>query len=237
VLRRTGHTEAAIDLARLAGFYPAGVLVEILKEDGSMARLPQLYELAKEQNLKIIAIKDLVAYRMQTERIVTRKVSVNLDTRYGPFEVIAFSQMTTGDTHLAIKRGDWRPGDPVIVRVHSSTDTGEILGSLFNNYGLKLQRSIEMIADEDRGLLLYMRHSEKRDALLHQLEDFQKIQKKGAEVTMENYKSEMDQRDFGVGAQILRDLGVTKLRLITNNPKRRIGLIGYGLEIVENISF
>ena len=237
VLRRTGHTEAAIDLARMAGFYPAGVLVEILKEDGSMARLPELYELAKAKGLKIIAIKDLVAYRMQTERIVTRKVSVNLDTKFGSFEVIAFSQMTTGDTHLAIKRGDWRPGDPVMVRVHSSTDTGEILGSLFNSYGMKLQRSIEMIAKEDQGLLLYMRHGEKRDALLHQLEDFQKIQDRGEAVTMKSYKAEMDQRDFGVGAQILRDLGVTKLRLITNNPKRRIGLIGYGLEIVENIAF
>jgi len=179
VLRRTGHTEAAIDLARMAGFYPAGVLVEILKEDGSMARLPELYELAKAKDLKIIAIKDLVAYRMQTERIVTRKVSVNLDTKYGSFEVIAFSQMTTGDTHLAIKRGDWRPGDPVMVRVHSSTDTGEILGSLFNSYGMKLQRSIEIIAKEDQGLLLYMRHGEKRDALLHQLEDFQRIQETG----------------------------------------------------------
>ena len=174
---------------------------------------------------------------METERIVTRKVSVTLDTRYGPFEVIAFNQITNGDTHLAIKRGDWRPGEPVMVRVHSSTDTGEILGSLFNHYGVKLQRSIEMIAKEDKGLLLYMRHNEKRDALLNQLEAFQKLEAKGEMVTMDDKKSEMDQRDLGIGAQILRDLGITKIRLVTNNPKRRIGLIGYGLEIVENISF
>lgn len=237
VLRRTGHTEAAIDLARLAGFYPAGALVEILKEDGSMARLPELVQIAKRHDLKIIAIKDLVAYRMETERIVSRKVAVTLDTRYGPFEVIAFQQITTGDTHLAIKRGDWRPGEPVIVRVHSSTDTGEILGSLFDNFGLKLQRSIEMIAREEKGLLLYMRHREKGDALLRQLEDFQEQQQRGEAVILEDNKTEMTQRDFGIGAQILRDLGITKIRLLTNNPKRRIGLIGYGLEIVENISF
>jgi 3,4-dihydroxy 2-butanone 4-phosphate synthase/GTP cyclohydrolase II len=237
VLRRTGHTEAAIDLARMAGFYPAGVLVEILKEDGSMARLPQLVEIARKHDLKIIAIRDLVAYRMRKERIISRKASVKLDTRHGPFEVIAFTQITTGDTHLAIKRGHWAPGEPVMVRVHSSTDTGEIFGSLFDNFGLKIQRSIEMIAQEGKGLLLYMRHSEKRGALLQQLEDFEKLQKEGETVAMENNKSEMDQRDFGVGAQILRDMGITKMRLLTNNPKRRIGLIGYGLEVVENISF
>lgn len=237
VLRRTGHTESAIDLARMAGFYPAGVLVEILKEDGSMARLPQLIEIAQKHGLKIIAIKDLVAYRMRKERIISRKASVKLDTRHGPFEVIAFTQITTGDTHLAIKRGDWAPGEPVMVRVHSSTDTGEIFGSLFDNFGLKIQRSIEMIAQEGKGLLLYMRHNEKRGALLQQLEDFEKLQREGETITMENSKSEMDQRDFGVGAQILRDMGVTKMRLLTNNPKRRIGLIGYGLEVVENISF
>lgn len=237
VLRRTGHTEAAIDLARMAGFYPAGVLVEILKEDGSMARLPQLVEIARKHDLKIIAIRDLVAYRMRKERIISRKASVKLDTRHGPFEVIAFTQITTGDTHLAIKRGHWAPGEPVMVRVHSSTDTGEIFGSLFDNFGLKIQHSIEMIAQEGKGLLLYMRHSEKRGALLQQLEDFEKLQKEGETVAMENNKSEMDQRDFGVGAQILRDMGITKMRLLTNNPKRRIGLIGYGLEVVENISF
>lgn len=237
VLRRTGHTEAAIDLARMAGFYPAGVLVEILKEDGSMARLPQLVKIAEKHDLKIIAIRDLVAYRMRKERIISRKASVKLDTRHGPFEVIAFTQITTGDTHLAIKRGDWAPDEPVMVRVHSSTDTGEILGSLFDNFGLKIQRSIEMIAQEGKGLLLYMRHNEKRGALLQQLEDLQKQQREGETITMENNKSEMDQRDFGVGAQILRDMGITRMRLLTNNPKRRIGLIGYGLEVVENISF
>lgn len=237
VLRRTGHTEAAIDLARLAGFYPAGVLVEILKPDGSMARLPELVEIGREHDLKIIAIKDLVAYRMRTERIISREASVTLDTRHGPFEVIAFKQATTGDTHLAIKRGSWAPGEPVLVRVHSSTDTGEIFGSLFDNFGLKIQRSIEMIAREEKGLLLYMRHREKGDALLRHLEDFQSQQQRGNKVSIEDNKQEMTQRDFGVGAQILRDLGITKIRLLTNNPKRRVGLIGYGLEIVENISF
>ncbi|NRA49640.1 MAG: 3,4-dihydroxy-2-butanone-4-phosphate synthase [Phaeodactylibacter sp.] len=235
VLRRTGHTEAAIDLARLAGFEPAGVLVEILNEDGTMARLPELMDIAKRFDLKVIAIKDLVAYRMRNERLIKRELSVSVDTQYGNFEVVAFRQLTTDDIHLAIKRGDWNVGDPVLVRAHSSTETGEILGSLFNNYGFQLQKAIEMIAKEDQGLLLYMRHSEKSDAILHYLEDYQKQQYNGEKPEL-NKRADMTQRDFGVGAQILHDMNVTKLRLITNTPRRRVGLIGYGLEVVENIT-
>ena len=235
VLRRTGHTEAAIDLARMAGFYPAGVLVEILNEDGTMARLPQLLQIAEKHQLKIIAIKDLVAYRMRTERIIKQAVSVKMDTQYGEFDVIAFQQITTGDVHLAIKKGSWSPDEPVLVRVHSSNETGEILGALFDNYGLQLQRAMEMIAKEEKGMLLYMRHGEKGDALLHHLESYRKRALNGEKIKVES-KVDMSQRDYGVGAQILRDLGISKLRLITNNPRRRIGLIGYGLEIVENIS-
>ncbi|MCB0587343.1 MAG: 3,4-dihydroxy-2-butanone-4-phosphate synthase [Phaeodactylibacter sp.] len=234
VLRRTGHTEAAIDLARLAGFYPAGVLVEILNEDGTMARLPQLMEIAERFSLRIISIKDLVAYRMRTERIVKKEVSVHLETKYGSFEVIAFRQITTNDIHLAIKCGDWAPEEPVLVRVHSSTETGEILGSLFDDYGVQLQRSIEMISEEGQGLLLYMRHGEKAETILQRLNAYRKKEENGENVALEN-KTEMTQRDFGVGAQILRELNICKIRQITNNPKRRIGLIGYGLEIVENV--
>lgn len=235
VLRRTGHTEAAIDLARLAGFEPSGVLVEILNEDGTMARLPELMKIAERFDLKVIAIKDLVAYRMRNERLIKRELSVSIDTQYGPFEVIAFRQLTTDDIHLAIKRGDWKVNDPVLVRVHSSTETGEILGGLFNSYGVQLQKAIEMIAEEDQGLLLYMRHSEKSDAILHHLEDYQKRQYNGENPEL-NKRAEMTQRDFGVGAQILHDMNVTKLRLITNTPRKRVGLIGYGLEVVENIT-
>jgi 3,4-dihydroxy 2-butanone 4-phosphate synthase/GTP cyclohydrolase II len=209
--------------------------VEILNEDGTMARLPELMKIAERFDLKVIAIKDLVAYRMRNERLIKRELSVSIDTQYGPFEVIAFRQLTTDDIHLAIKRGDWKVDDPVLVRVHSSTETGEILGGLFNSYGVQLQKAIEMIAQEDQGLLLYMRHSEKSDAILHHLADYQKRQYNGENPEL-NKRAEMTQRDFGVGAQILHDMNVTKLRLITNTPRKRVGLIGYGLEVVENIT-
>ncbi|MCB0553716.1 MAG: 3,4-dihydroxy-2-butanone-4-phosphate synthase [Phaeodactylibacter sp.] len=236
VLRRTGHTEAAIDLARLAGFYPAGVLVEILNTDGSMARLPHLMEIARKFDMKIIAIKDLVAYRMQTERLIKREMSVKLETRYGVFEVTAYRQITTDDLHLAIKCGQWEPDEPVLVRVHSSTETGEILGSLFDDYGVKLQRSMEIISQEGKGVLLHMRHGEKSDAILHRLHACLQKQVDGQPVVYD-IRADMDQRDYGVGAQILRDLGISRIRLITNTPRRRIGLVGYGLEIVENVPF
>ncbi len=232
VLRRTGHTEAAIDLAKLAGFSPAGVLVEILNEDGTMARMPQLAKIAERFNLKIISIKDLVEYRMRTERIVKHELSVRIDTKYGPFEVSAYKQITTGETHLAIKKGYWSPDEPVLVRVHSSSETGDVIGALFKGYGNQLQQSLEKIAAADKGLLLYMRHEENTGDLIQTLKSMELIQ---GETIQDQQSMEKEQRDFGVGAQILRDLGITKMKLITNNPKRRIGLIGYGLEVVEYI--
>lgn len=230
VLRRTGHTEATIDLARLAGFYPAGVLVEILNEDGSMARLPQLIEIAKKHDLKIISIADLVAYRMRHERIIEKELTVNIETQYGPFEVIAYRQITSDDIHLAIKKGEWTADEPILVRVHSSNSTNDLLGSLFDNFGLRIQQAIEMISQEGKGLFLMMHHSEHKDALLEKLKNL-----KQKPSLREAPTNEMIQRDFGVGAQILRDLNVTNIRLITNNPKRRVGLDGYGLKISEHV--
>jgi len=234
VLRRTGHTEAAVDLARLAGFSPAGVLVEILNEDGTMARLPELLEIAERFDLKIIAIKDLVAYRMRNERLIKKQLAVPMDTpNWGKVEVHAYTQLTTDDTHLAIKIGDWQPDEPILVRAHSSTETGDILGMVFDNYAKQIHQSLELIYKEGKGLLLYMRHAEKgKNAILNRLQAIQKAQETGEEVELSN---DMAQRDYGVGAQILRDMDITKIRLITNNPRRRVGLIGYGLEIVENI--
>lgn len=228
VLRRTGHTEAAIDLARLAGFYPAGVLVEILNEDGTMARLPQLVEVAKKHNLKIITIKDLVAYRMLTERLVTKEMTVTKTSKYGTFDIVAYRDHTTQDVHLAIKMGTWHMDEPVPVRVHSAAETGDIVGYLLDDYGTQLEKALALIAAEGKGVVLCMRHSEKNDLIINYLHTLQ--QETNAERT-----SEMSQRDFGIGAQILRDLGIGQIRLITNHPRRRVGLIGYGLEIVENI--
>jgi 3,4-dihydroxy 2-butanone 4-phosphate synthase / GTP cyclohydrolase II len=227
VLRRTGHTEAAIDLAVMAGYYPAGVLVEILNEDGSMARLPQLMEIASKFDLKIISIKDLVAYRMQRERIIKKEIEAELNTRYGKFSVIAFSQITTGDIHLALVKGTWSIDEPVLVRVHSSTETGDVFGTLFDDYGDQLKSSLKRINEEEKGVILFIRHSEKPDRIIQKLKA---LKHDGNE---EWYKTE--QRDFGVGAQILHDVGVSKIRLMTNHPKRRIGITGYGLEIVENV--
>lgn len=224
VLRRTGHTEAAIDLARMAGFAPAGVLVEILNEDGTMARLPQLIHIARQHDLKIITIKDLVAYRMSTERIIQKEVEVEIESKWGPCKVIAYNQLTTGDTHLAILVGTWEANAPVLVRVHSSTESGDILGVLFDQNKIQLHDAMESIQREKSGVLLYMRHTEK-NSILHKLKEL-----RGNTPTPVS-----DQRDYGVGAQILRDLGITKIRLLTNNPRRRVALDGYGLEIVENV--
>lgn len=228
VLRRTGHTEAAIDLARLAGFYPAGVLVEILNEDGTMARLPELMEVAKKHDLKIITIKDLVAYRMLTERLVTRELSVIKNTKYGTFEIIAYRDHTTQDVHVAIKMGDWHLDEPVLVRVHSSAETGDVIGYLLEDYGAQLENALQFIAAQGKGVVLCMRHSEKNDLIINYLRSSQ------SESNAEQ-STDMSQRDFGIGAQILRDLGIRQIRLITNHPRRRVGLIGYGLEIVENV--
>ncbi len=230
VLRRTGHTEAAVDLARLAGFYPAGVLVEILNEDGSMARLPQLKLIARKFGMKIVSIDDLIAYRMRTERLIKKEMSVTLSSKYGPLEVTAYTQLTSGDVHLAIKKGEWEPGEPVLVRVHSSTETGDLLGAIFENADTKLQKALELIAAEGKGLFLYMHQAEKGHSMLTRLKAYKNQLERS-----EPPRYEMDQRDYGVGAQILRDLGVCKIKLITGSKKRRIGLIGYGLEIVENV--
>lgn len=225
VLRRSGHTEAAIDLAKLAGFKPAGVLVEILNEDGSMARLPQLQEIASRHDLKIISIKDLIEWRMSRERIIQREMTVKLPSRYGTFDVIAYRQLTTHDIHLAFTMGEIVE-DPMLVRVHSSTETGDILGILFDDYGEQLQSALQLIASEGRGVLLYMRHGEKDQSILDKLIAYK--ESNGPTETSQ-------QRDYGVGAQILHDLGVRKIRLITNHPRKRIGLLGFGLEIVENL--
>lgn len=233
VLRRTGHTEAAIDLARLAGFYPAGVLVEILNEDGTMARLPQLCEIASRFQLKIISIKDLVAYRMRNERIIKKEAEVKIPTKYGQFTVVAFRQITTGDLHLAFCKGSWKESDEVLVRVHSTSETGDVLGFLLGNYGNLLENSMQKIAETGNGVLLYMRHHEKNDTILQHLNNLQQLSEE--EVHKQTSPPDMAQRDFGVGAQILRDLGISKIRLMTQHPKRRVGLIGYGLEIVEHV--
>jgi 3,4-dihydroxy 2-butanone 4-phosphate synthase/GTP cyclohydrolase II len=236
VLRRTGHTEAAVDLSRLAGFEPAGCIVEILNEDGTMARLPQLREIAKRFGVKLISIEDLVAYRMRTERLVEPQVDVQLPTVYGDFQLHAYRQTTTGEEHLALVKGTWDPKDPVLVRVHSSCVTGDIFGSCRCDCGPQLQRSMEMIEQEGRGVIVYMQQEGRGIGLLNKLKAY-KLQEQGADTVEANLMLgfEMDNRDYGVGAQILHDLGVRKMRLMTNNPRKRTGLIGYGLEIVENI--
>jgi 3,4-dihydroxy 2-butanone 4-phosphate synthase/GTP cyclohydrolase II len=226
VLRRTGHTEAAVDLARLAGLFPAGVVVEIMNEDGTMARLPQLLEIAKKYELKVVSIDDLVAYRMKTERLVKREVTVSISTPYGEFQAIAFSHINEGDVHLALKKGAWSPGEAVPVKVYSDNETGDILGLMFEGYDRQLQNALEIIEKEGKGVLLCMRHGEKGAGLIQKLKSLQNAH---------GERKEMGQRDFGVGAQILNDLGISKIKLISNNPKKRIGLIGYGLEIVEQL--
>lgn len=229
VLRRTGHTEAAIDLAKLAGLYPAGVLVEILNEDGTMARLQQLISIAKRHNLKIISIKDLVAYRMRNERIIKKELSTTLAGEYGEIKVIAYRQLTTDDIHLAFCVGELYHDVPTLVRVHSNTETGDILGILFEDHALKLKKALEMIKKDGKGVLLYMRHGEKGDSILHKLKEID-VDKNNNPLPSE------EQRDFGIGAQILRDLGINKIKLISSSHKKRIGLLGYGLEIVDNVT-
>lgn len=228
VLRRTGHTEATIDLARLAGLYPAGVLTEILNEDGSMARLPQLMEIAKEHDLKLISIKDLVAYRMKTESLVEKEMTTTLNTKYGEFKVTAYRQINSDDIHLAISQGNINSEDPVLTRVHSSTETGDILGILFDGYAEKLHSALYKISEEGKGVLLYIRHGEEGNEIIEKLKEIDTNPNN-------NPSASTEQRDFGVGAQILRDLGVQKIKLMTSNPRKRVGLIGYGLEIVENV--
>ncbi len=236
VLRRSGHTEATVDLARLAGFEPAGVLVEIMNDDGTMARLPELKEIAKKFDLKIISIKDLIAYRLRMESLIEEEVRVQMPTKHGDFELIAFRQTNTGEQHLALRKGNWEKDEPVLVRVHSSCFTGDILHSLRCDCGEQLQSAMEMVEAEGKGVIVYMNQEGRGIGLLNKLKAY-KLQEEGKDTVEANlalgFKN--DQRDYGVGAQILRHLGVSKIRLMTNNPRKRAGLSGYGLEIVENV--
>ena len=232
VLRRTGHTEAAIDLARLAGFYPAGVLVEILNEDGTMARMPDLMDIAQKFDMKLITIKDLVEYRMSKERLVQREIAVTIDSFYGPLELLAFKQKTSGETHLAIKKGNWSKDEPVLVRVHRANHYAAPLSDLLTSQGEVLDGALKLIEKEGKGLVLIMNQHEKDRDLVYLLNQIKDSQEKGEKLKL---KYSMDDRDYGIGAQILNDLNLTKLKLITSKPTKRIGLIGYGLEIVENI--
>lgn len=233
VLRRAGHTEAAMDLARLAGLYPAGVLVEIMNEDGSMARLPDLVEVAKRFDLKLISIKDLIAYRLKHESLIKREIGVEMPTQWGDFEMIAFRQTNTNDLHLALIKGQWSEDEPVMVRVHSSCMTGDIFGSCRCDCGPQLHKAMEMVEKEGKGVIIYMNQEGRGIGLLNKLKAY-KLQEQGMDTVQANLALgfPMDKRDYGVGAQILRDLGISKLRLMTNNPTKRAGLLGYGLEIV-----
>jgi 3,4-dihydroxy 2-butanone 4-phosphate synthase/GTP cyclohydrolase II len=236
VLRRTGHTEATVDLARLAGMEPAGVLVEIMNADGTMARLPQLREVAKRFSLKLISIEDLVAYRMRTERSVERIVEVNMPTDFGDFKLIAYRQKDTLEEHLALVKGTWEKGEPVLVRMHSSCLTGDIFGSRRCDCGPQLHAAMEAVQREGKGVVVYMQQEGRGIGLLNKLRAY-KLQEDGADTVEANQMLgfDMDPRDYGVGAQVLHDLGVQRMRLLTNNPKKRTGLVGYGLEIVENV--
>jgi 3,4-dihydroxy 2-butanone 4-phosphate synthase / GTP cyclohydrolase II len=236
VLRRAGHTEATIDMAVLAGFSPAGVLVEIMNEDGSMARLPQLLEIAKKFDLKLISIKDLIEYRLKKETLIKEEVRVKLPTKYGAFELIAFEQINTGEIHMALKKGNWQKDEPVLVRVHSSCMTGDILGSLRCDCGDQLHHAMKMIETEEKGLILYMNQEGRGIGLLNKLKAY-KLQEQGMDTVEANLELGfgMDERDYGIGAQILRHLGVTKMKLMSNNPRKRAGLLGYGLEVVDTV--
>lgn len=236
VLRRAGHTEAAIDLARLAGFEPAGCIVEILNEDGSMARLPDLILVAERFDLKLVTIKDLIEYRLAKESLVKRIISVEMPTKHGNFELIAFEQKDTGQEHLALIKGKWNPEEPVLVRVHSSCLTGDIFHSLRCDCGEQLQKAMELIEKEGKGVIIYINQEGRGIGLINKLKAY-KLQEQGLDTVDANVQLgfKPDERDYGVGAQILRNIGVHKMRLMTNNPTKRAGLIGYGLEIVENI--
>ncbi len=236
VIRRAGHTEATIDLARLAGLYPAGALAEIKKEDGEMARLPELMKMAKEFNLKIISVADLIKYRLRTESLVNRGEEVHLPTRYGEFHMVPFRQKSNGLDHVALIKGEWHKEEPILVRVHSSCTTGDIFGSMRCECGEQLHKAMQMIEKEGKGVLVYLNQEGRGIGLMAKASAY-KLQEKGMDTVDANlhlgYKA--DERDYGVGAQILQSLGVTKMRLMTNNPVKRIGLESYGLEVVENV--
>lgn len=236
VLRRAGHTEATVDLARLAGMKEAGVIVEIMNEDGTMARLPDLIKIAEKHAMKIISIKDLIAYRMRNETLIRREESVDMPTAYGHFQLIAYTQLDTNETHLAIVKGNWEKDEPVMVRVHSSCVTGDILGSMRCDCGDQLHAALRLIEKEGKGVVLYMQQEGRGIGLINKLHAY-RLQEQGKDTVEANLELgfKMDNRDYGVGAQIINDLGINKIKLISNNPKKRVGLIGYGLEIVENI--
>jgi 3,4-dihydroxy 2-butanone 4-phosphate synthase/GTP cyclohydrolase II len=237
VLKRAGHTEAAIDLARLAGFEPAGVIVEIMNEDGTMARLPDLIIIAQKFDLKIISIKDLIAYRLSKESLITREVSVQLPTKLGDFKLQAYKQKDTDQDHLALIKGEWNADEPILVRVHSSCLTGDIFGSCRCDCGPQLHAAMERIEKEGKGVIVYLNQEGRGIGLLNKLKAY-KLQENGMDTVEANEALgfKMDERDYGVGAQILRDLNISKIKLMTNNPKKRAGLMGFGLEIVENVS-
>ena len=236
VLRRAGHTEAAIDLARLSGLQPAAALIEILNEDGTMARMPQLQEVAAKFGLKIITIKDLIAYRMKQESLVEKGVEADMPTQYGHFRIIPFRQKSNGLEHVALIKGSWEPGEPVMVRMHSSCMTGDIFGSRRCDCGEQLHQAMQMIEKEGRGVVVYLSQEGRGIGLMNKIAAY-KLQEQGDDTVDANIHLGFspDERDYGVGAQILHELGISKLRLITNNPVKRVGLEGYGLEIVENI--
>lgn len=230
VLRRTGHTEATIDFARLAGLKPGGVLVEIMNEDGSMARLPDLKKVAERFNLKLVSIEDLISYRLEKESLIERADGIDLPTEYGDFHLQAFKQTNTDEVHLAVIKGEWKEDEPVLVRVHSSSTLGDIFG--FNrDTGNPIKHALRMLEEEGKGVVLYMNHGARGGRLLDELKQLSASESKEGKFGLK-----MDQKDYGIGAQILRDLGVSKIRLISNHPKKRVGLIGYGLEIVEYVT-
>ena len=237
VLRRAGHTEAAVDLARLAGLEPAGVIVEILNEDGSMARTPELHKIAKKFNLKFITIKDLIEYRMKNESLITEEAEIQLPTDYGDFKMKAFKQTTNGQLHLAIYKGEWKEDEDILVRVHSSCMTGDIFGSCRCDCGPQLQTALKKIETEGKGILVYMNQEGRGIGLLGKLKAYE-LQEKGRDTVEANTELgfNADDRDYGVGAQILRAMKVSKIRLLSNNPKKRVGLMGYGMEITESVA-
>ena len=236
VLRRAGHTEAAIDFSRLAGLQPAGVLVEIMNEDGTMARLDDLMKVREKFHLKLVSIKDLIAYRLKNESLITREIGVDMPTNWGDFDLIAYRQTNTQEIHLALIKGRWDKDEPVLVRVHSSCATGDIFGSCRCDCGPQLHAAMELVEQEGKGVVLYMNQEGRGIGLINKLKAY-KLQEEGMDTVQANLALglPMDSRDYGVGAQILRDLSISKIRLISNNPQKRVGLLGYGLEIVEQV--
>jgi len=236
VLRRSGHTEAAVDLAVMAGFEPAGLICEIMNDAGEMARVPELEIFAKEFNMKIVSVKDLIAYRLAHETLIRKEVSVKMPTQWGVFDMVAYTQLDTGENHLALIKGTWEQDEPVLVRVHSSCVTGDIFGSCRCDCGPQLHKAMEIIEKEGKGVVLYMNQEGRGIGLINKLKAYS-LQENGFDTVDANLQLgfKMDQRDYGIGAQILRSLNISKMRLMTNNPKKRAGLVGYGLQVVENV--